>query len=88
MLIEALENGKLFGAGLDLIDNDRLIYYRDQKYKTLKHRQMAVLNSMPNVLVMPHMAFYTDKAVEDMVYNSLESCMLFAKGEENPLLVQ
>lgn len=87
-LIEALENGKLFGAGLDLIDNDRLIYYRDQKYKTLKHRQMAVLNSMPNVLVMPHMAFYTDKAVEDMVYNSLESCMLFAKGEENPWLVQ
>jgi len=26
---------------------------------------------MPNVLMLPHMAYYTDQALEDMVRNSL-----------------
>ena len=32
---------------------------------------MAILNSMPNVLVLPHLAYFTDQALEDMVHNSL-----------------
>lgn len=87
-LIEALENGKVSAAGLDVIEGDREIYYRDYKYKTIPHREMAILNSMPNVLMMPHMAFYTDQAVDDMVRNSLESCVLFAEGKQNPWLIK
>lgn len=87
-LIEALESGKVAGAGLDVIEGDRAIYYRDCKYKTIPHREMAILNAMPNVLMMPHMAFYTDQAVDDMVRNSLESCMLFAEGKQNPWVIE
>ena len=70
-LIEALESGKLGGAALDVFDGDRYIYYRDHKNEIVGHRQMAILNAMPNVLMLPHMAYFTDQAVEDMVHNSL-----------------
>ena len=90
-LIEALESGKLYGAALDVIDGDRLIYYRDKKMEIVGHRQMAILNAMPNVLLMPHTAFYTEQAVSDMVEHSLESCRLFADGKtaypDNPWIL-
>lgn len=90
-LICALEEGKLYGAALDVIDGDRLIYYRDKKMEIVGHRQMAILNAMPNVLLMPHTAFYTGQAVADMVEHSLESCRLFADGKtsypDNPWIL-
>ena len=70
-LIDALEQGQLSSAGLDVLDGDWNIYYSDHKNVMLKHRQMAILGSMPNVLLLPHMAYFTDQALEDMVHNSL-----------------
>lgn len=70
-LIEMLEKGVLAGAGLDVIEGDRSIYYRDHKNEIIAHHEMAILNAMPNVLMLPHAAYFTDQALEDMVYNSL-----------------
>jgi D-lactate dehydrogenase len=70
-LIDALEQGKLSGAGLDVFDGDRYIYYRDHKNVLVGDRSQAVLNAMPNVLMLPHMAYCTDQALEDMVHNSM-----------------
>ncbi len=86
-LIEALESGRISGAGLDVFDGDRLILYRDRKGQMLRHREMAILNSMPNVILLPHMAFWTDQAVKDMVEHSMESCAAFAHGTEIPGLL-
>ena len=74
-LIEALESGHLSGAGLDVFDGDRSIYYRDFKNKAVHHREKAILDAMPNVLMLPHMAYYTDQAMEDMVCNSVRVVM-------------
>ena len=72
-LIDALESGHLAGAGLDVFDGDRSIYYRDFKNRPVPSRQKAVLDAMPNVLMLPHMAYFTDRAVEDMVAGSMEA---------------
>jgi D-lactate dehydrogenase len=70
-LIDALESGQISAAGLDVLDGDRDIYYRDHKNQMVPHHEMAILNAMPNVLLLPHMAYCTDQALEDMVVNSM-----------------
>lgn len=69
--IDALESGKVGAAALDVIENELGIYYGDYKYQVLGHREMAILKDLPNVLMLPHMAFYTENAVSDMVEHSI-----------------
>lgn len=82
--LDAVESGKIGGAALDVVENEAGLYYNDLKSEILHNRSLAVLKSYPNVLVTPHMAFYTNQAVSDMVENSIRSCLLFSKREENP----
>lgn len=86
-LIAALESGHLAGAALDVFEGDRAIYYLDHKNQVLHHHQMAILNAMPNVIMTPHLAFWTDTVADDMVRNSLEAARRFFAGEDCPLRV-
>lgn len=83
-LIEAIEEKKIGGAALDVIENESNIYYSDLKDEILNNRDLAILKSFPNVIVTPHTAFYTNQAVSDMVENSIKSCVLFKENKENP----
>lgn len=83
-LIEALENGKIGAAGLDVVENEFGLYYYDHKSDILKNRELALLRSFPNVTVSHHMAFYTRNYVETVVRDSLMSCKYFMEGRENP----
>lgn len=71
VLIEALESGKVGAAALDVIENELGIFYGDYKYQVIGHREMSILKDLPNVLMLPHMAFYTENAVSDMVEHSI-----------------
>lgn len=82
--LDAVESGKIGGAALDVVENEAGLYYNNLENRQLGNRELAVLKSYPNVIVTPHTAFYTDQAVSDMVEHSLESCVLFEKGENNP----
>ncbi|MEG2871086.1 MAG: NAD(P)-dependent oxidoreductase, partial [Clostridium sp.] len=83
-LISALESGKVGAAALDMVEGDNGIYYKDFKYTPTGHHGMAILNTMPNVLMTPHTAFFTDEAVSDMVEFSIKSCVDTLNGKENP----
>jgi D-lactate dehydrogenase len=83
-LIEAVENGKIGAAGLDVVENEFGLYYYDHKSDILKNRELAMLRSFPNVTVSHHMAFYTMNYVETVVKDSLMSCKLYMEGKENP----
>lgn len=85
--IEAIENGKVGGAALDVIEHEAGLYYNDLKGQILSNRDLALLKSFPNVIVTPHTAFYTDQAVSDMVENSIKSCILFNENKDNPWMV-
>ena len=45
---------------------------------------MNILRSMPNVIVSPHNAFYTDVNVASMVRSGFEELTDFAVGRSNP----
>lgn len=83
-LIEAIEQKKIGGAALDVIEQESSLYYNDLKGEVLNNRELAILKSYPNIIVTPHTAFYTDQAVSDMVEHSILSCVLFMEGKENP----
>ena len=85
--IESIENGKIGGAALDVIEHEAGLYYNDLKGEILSNKDLAILKSFPNVIVTPHTAFYTDQAVSDMVENSIKSCILFEENKENPWMV-
>lgn len=86
-LIQALETGKIGAAALDVIENEGKIYYKDFKYTPVGHHEMAILQAMPNVLMTPHTAFFTDEAVSDMIAYAMSSCLASVRGEENPFRV-
>lgn len=83
-LIEAIEEKKIGGVALDVIENEANIYYRDLKSEILRNKDLAILKSFPNVILTPHTAFYTNQAVSDMIENSIKSCILFLENKENP----
>ena len=81
-LIEALENGKVGAAALDVVEEEGKIYYHDYKYCPTGNHQMAILQAMPNVLMTPHTAFFTEEAVEDMIRYSIENCVRDSQASE------
>lgn len=86
-LISGIESGKIGGAALDVVEKELGLYYNDLRSTVLENRELAILKSFPNVIVTPHMAFYTEEAIHDMVKHSIESYCMFAKGGKNPFEV-
>lgn len=86
-LIDGIESGKIGAAGLDVIEDEFGMYYYDRKSDVLSKRDLYILRGFPNVIVTPHMAFYTDQAVSDMVKNSMLSCIYHSEGKKDPWMV-
>ena len=74
-MIDALISGQIGYAALDTIEHEENLYYRNLCGVPLDRPQRAKLLSLPNVLLMSHMAFYTEQAVGDMVRNSISSLL-------------
>ncbi|MEQ6169052.1 NAD(P)-dependent oxidoreductase [Ekhidna sp. MALMAid0563] len=53
-LIKLLDDGTLYGAGLDVLENEKLHTYTEQE-----KAQLDKLNSFPNVLITPHVGGWT-----------------------------
>lgn len=76
-LITALEEGRLGGAALDVIEGEEGIFYADLRGREIPNGWLARLQEMPNVLVSPHIAYFTDHALMDTVENSIVNCREF-----------
>ena len=86
-LMRALDSGKVGYAALDTIEDERGLYYLNHEGVVLGNRERSLLKGYSNVLLLPHMAFYTDQAISDMVGNSIRALAAFARGEDSPFEV-
>jgi D-specific alpha-keto acid dehydrogenase len=76
-LIPALESGRLGGAALDVLEGEEGIFYADRRNKPIESKPLLRLQQLPNVLISPHTAYYTDHALSDTVENSIANCLNF-----------
>jgi D-specific alpha-keto acid dehydrogenase len=74
-LVSALESGRLGGAALDVLEGEEGIFYADCSDKPIDSRLLLRLHRLPNVLISPHTAYYTDHALLDTIENSITNCL-------------
>lgn len=70
-LIEGIENRKIGRLAMDVFTEEEGIYHENLRDSIIKNRSMAYLRQFPNVIMTPHIAFYTEEAVQSMVENSV-----------------
>lgn len=65
-LIEALKSGHLGGVALDVYEEEEGIFFEDHSGAVLQDDTLALLLSLPNVLVTSHQAFLTREALSEI----------------------
>lgn len=83
-LIEGLESGKVGYAALDTFEEEIGLYYKNLEREQVANRTRAILGTFQNVILTPHMAFYTEQSTSDMVATTIRGLLAFETGEDNP----
>ncbi len=71
-LLAALDNGQIAGAGLDV--------YSQEPLSTVGHPLSSLFNR-PNVIMLPHLTFYTHEAMMRLERETLERCFELLGGQ-------
>jgi len=79
-LVTALENGRLGGAALDVVEGEEGIFYTDWSDRRMTNEYLVRLHRLPNVVITPHTAYYTDHALLDTIRNTITNCLEFEEG--------
>lgn len=80
-LLSALQSGRLGGAALDVLEGEEGIFYADHRDIPVASDLLLRLHALPNVLITPHTAYYTDHALRDTVENTLINCLNYEGGK-------
>ena len=87
-LIEALNSGKVGGAALDVMTGETKIFNQQIDFQEVDYNEFKDLVDRPNVLITPHIAFYTDQAIKNMVKMSLSANLDLIKTGTSDKLVK
>lgn len=80
-LIKALEKKQIAGAALDTLTGEENFFNVDLRGKEIPSEQLKKLRSMDNVIITPHIGFYTNIAVQNMVDISLDDAVSLIQGQ-------
>jgi D-specific alpha-keto acid dehydrogenase len=82
-LLSALESGQLGGAALDVLEGEEGVFYSDHSQKPIENQLWLRLQELPNVVITPHTAYYTDHALSDTVEDTLVNCVQFLNEDRH-----
>ncbi len=72
-VIEGLESGKIFGAGIDVLEDEPLYVNQIVDKGKITGKACEKLQEMDNVIFTPHYAFFTDEAISNIVSTALNN---------------
>ncbi len=81
-LLQALKDKKVRGAGLDVYEEETSIFFEDYSSTIIKDDVLALLVSLPNVIMTSHQAFLTEEALQKIAEVTLANLGAFFRGEE------
>ncbi|GAA2089573.1 D-lactate dehydrogenase VanH-Sc [Streptomyces albiaxialis] len=82
-LVAALEDGRLGGVALDVVEGEEGVFYADRRNAPIDSKPLLRLQEMPNAFISPHTAYYTDRALSDTVENSITNCLEFESRNQH-----
>lgn len=77
-LTDALAHGDMAFAAMDVVEGEDGFFYQD--CSALAPPPFARLLALPNAIVTPHTAFYTDHALCDIVKNTVQGFLHYTGG--------
>ena len=88
-LAHALDTKRLAGAALDVLEGETELHEAHQPLKHTHHRlhdwrllrKTHALLKHKNVIVTPHIAFYTKESVQKILSTTADNIASFAKGK-------
>lgn len=83
-LVDALNNGTIAAAALDTFEGEETVAAADRREKGLDDQPLVKeLHAMDNVILTPHIAFFTNLAVQNMVDFSLDDTLAILNGKQS-----
>ena len=81
-LVDAVESGKVRGAGLDVCEKEHEYFFEDRSNLPEKDPALKRLLSNENILLTGHLAFLTDVALNAIATVTLDNLKAFEEGRE------
>lgn len=81
-LLDALREGQIGGAGLDVYEEEGEWFYDDHSESIKQNKNLSLLVSMPNVIITSHQAFLTHEALSNIANTTLNNLDAFFSGAE------
>ena len=81
-LLDALNNGTLRGAGLDVYEEESDYVFEDLSESIMQTSLIQRLLSFPNVTMTSHQGFFTEEALTNIAETTMENARAYMNGEE------
>ncbi|MBA2654445.1 MAG: 2-hydroxyacid dehydrogenase [Gammaproteobacteria bacterium] len=79
-LIEHLKNGKIAYAGLDVYQKEKGLFFQNCSEQVIEDEEFLTLQSLSNVLITPHQAFFTTESIQNICQTTIENINAYFQG--------
>ena len=81
-LLDALLERRIGGAALDVYEEEADFFFEDHSEKGITDATLALLSTMPNVLITSHQAFFTEEALANIARITLKNIEDYYVGKK------
>jgi len=81
-LLNGLKEKKIKGAALDVYEEEANVFFEDNSSNIINDDILALLISLPNVIITSHQGYLTQEALENIAQTTIENIDAYFNGED------